>query len=139
MHASFSKLCGGNVRPSRIVTLQADGTVIEADGTTALPPWGVSQPSPRRMALSGWDDGFAGIIGSPPINVFGPGDDECKVVAGGNLLVGQYIKAAAGGVAVQATTAGDQVIGVVQRGSRGAAQPIVSGDVIEIKLMRFDI
>jgi len=133
MFGSFSKLCGGNVRPARIISLQTDGTVIECDGTVATPPWGISQPSVRRMALAGWDDGFAGIVGSPPINVFGPGDDEAKLVLGGTVNPGQYIKAAAGGVGVAATTAGDMVIAQAHREGGN------SGDVIEVKPMRFDI
>lgn len=130
MFGSFSKLAGGNVRPSRIVKLQTDNTVVEAGAGDDA--WGISQPSTRNLALTGWDDGFAGIVGSPAINIFGPGDDACKLVLGGTVTIGQRIKPTTGGVGIAATTDKDRTIAIAQEAG-------VSGDVIIVKPMRYDI
>jgi hypothetical protein len=133
MYGSFSKLCGGNVRVSRIVKLQTDDTVVEAGAGDE--PWGISQPSTHTMALSGvisTDDGFAGIVGSPPINIYGPGDDECPLVLAGTVAVGDKIKATTGGAGITAGSDGDKVIAIAHKIGG------VSGDVIPVKPMRFD-
>lgn len=133
----------GCVRPSRIVTLNSDGCVAEC--TTATDPWGISQPSPHNFPLAGWDDGFAGIgagitvngllyqYGSPPINVFGPGDDECLVQLGGTVTVGARLKSDAQGRAIAVTTSGDSSIAIAHRVGG------VTDDVILVKPQRFDV
>lgn len=130
MFGSFSKLCGGNVRPSRFVVLGTDDTVTESSSGGEI--WGISQPSTRRLALSGWDDGYAGVSGGPPINIYGPGDDECKLELGGTVTIGQRIKSGSAGVGVAATTDKDKAGAI-------ALEAGASGDVIRVKPMRLDL
>lgn len=130
MQGSFSKLCGGNVHPSRFVVLQSDNTVVEASSNGEI--WGISQPSTRRLALAGWDDGYAGISGSPPINIYGPGDDQCPLELGGTVTAGQRIKSGSAGVGVAATSDKDKAGAI-------ALESGVSGDIIKVKPMRIDL
>lgn len=130
MMGSFSKLPGGNVLPSIFVKLQSDNTVVACGAGEDM--WGISQPSTRRMALSGWDDGYAGIAGSPPINIFGPGDDEAPLRLGGTVTAGQRIKSDASGYGVAATSDKDKAGAIALRSG-------VSGDIIPVKPMRFDL
>lgn len=130
MLGKFSKIAGGNVSPSRIVKLQTDDTVVHAAAASdAL--YGISQPSTRRMALSGWDDGYAAISGEP-VNIFGPGDDECELELGGTVSIGSYITATTNGKGVAATSDKDKVIAQ-------AMQAGVSGDIIKVKPIKFDL
>lgn len=130
MLGSFSKRPGGNVSPSRIVKLQADDTVVHASAASDL-LYGISQPSTRRLALSGWDDGYAGVSGDGAINIFGPGDDNCPLEIGGTVTIGAYITATTDGKGVASTTDKDHVIAQ-------AMQAGVSGDIIKVKPIRFD-
>ena len=130
MYGSFSKLPGGNVRPSRFVKLQADNTVVECGANEDA--WGIAQPSTRRVALEGWDDGFAGVAGDGAINVYGPGDDEAPLVLGGTVAVGQRLKSDAQGRGVAATGDKDRAAAVALRAG-------VAGDVVPVKPMRFDL
>lgn len=130
MFGSFSKLPGGNVRPSRFVILGTDNTVTESGANGQI--WGISQPYVRNLALSGRDDGFAGIVGDPAINIFGPGDDRCKLELSGTVAIGDRIKSATGGTGVVATANLD-CVGAI------AMQAGVSGDVIDVKPMRWDV
>lgn len=129
MFGSFSKLPGGNVTPSRFVKLQTDNTVVLAGAGDDV--FGIAQASTRNQALSGWDDGYAGIVGSPPINIFGPGDDEAPLELGGTVSAGQLIKAGTNGVGVVSTTDKDRV------GAR-AKRSGVNGDIIPVQPIRFD-
>ena len=130
MYGSFSKLPGGNVRPSRFVVLQTNNTIVESGAGANV--WGISQASTRHVALAGWDDGFAGILGDGAINVFGPGDDECALVLGGTVAVGDRLKSGAAGVGITTVTVGDAVGAIALRAG-------VSGDVIPVKPIRYDI
>jgi hypothetical protein len=130
MFGSFSKFCGGNVEPSRFVKLGTDDTVTHAGAGEN--PWGISQPSTRRLALSGWDDGYAGIDGSPAINIYGPGDDSCLLELVGTVSIGNYIKASTDGKGVAASSDKDKVGAI-------ALQAGVSGDIIKVKPIRFDL
>lgn len=129
MFGSFSKLPGGNVRPSRFVKLQADNTVVESGAGEEI--WGISQPSTRRAPLAGWDDGFAGVSGDGAINIFGPGDDEAPLELGGTVAAGDHIKSGAGGVGVAATVDKDKVGAIALRAG-------TSGQIIPVKPIRFD-
>lgn len=130
MFGSFSKLPGGNIHPSRFVKLQTDNTVVEAGSGEAM--FGISPPSTRNMALTGWDDGYAAISGDPAMNIYGPGDDACKLELGGTVSVGQYIKSGSAGVGVVATSDKDHV-------GAQAMEAGVSGDLIKVKPIRFDL
>ena len=87
---SYSKLCSGNILPSVFVVLQSDDTV-QAGGANS-DVWGISQPYTHLIALSGIDDTFAGISGGPPMNIYGPGDDECLLQISGTVTAGNLIK-----------------------------------------------
>lgn len=130
MMGSFSKRPGGNVPPSRIVKLQTDDTVVIAETAASL-LYGISQPSTRRLALSGWDDGYAGVSGDGAINIFGPGDDACMLDIGGTVTIGAYLTATTGGKGIASTTDKDHVIAQ-------AMQAGVDGDCIKVKPIRFD-
>jgi hypothetical protein len=130
MFGSFSKLPGGNVHPCRFVKLQSDNTVVECGAGEDM--WGISQPHTRNLALSGWDDGYAGVSGDPAINIFGPGDDEAPLELGGTVTAGQRIKSGAAGVGVAATSDKDKAGAVALRGG-------VSGEIIPVKPMRLDL
>lgn len=130
MFGSFSKVAGGNIAPSRIVKLQTDGTVIQAAAATDQ-LFGISQPSTRRLALSGWDDGFAAIA-NEHVNIYGPGDDEAQLELGGTVSIGDKITSDGSGKGVASTTDKDRVIAIADR------QAGVSGDVIRVKPIRFD-
>lgn len=128
--ASYSRLPGGNVSPSRFVKLQSDNTVVHCGAGEA--PWGISQESTRNKALTGWDDGYAGISGDPAINVYGPVDDACPLELGGTVTAGQPIKASTNGVGVAATTDADKVGAICLQGG-------VSGDIVSVRPVRYDI
>lgn len=130
MHGSYSKRPGGNVAPSRFVKLQSDDTVIEATASSDE-LWGISQPSVRRLALSGWDDGYAGISGDGAINIFGPGDDACPLEIGGTVAIGDKLTATTGGKGITTTTDKHHVGAIAQQAG-------VSGDIIKVKPVRFD-
>src|SRR6202044_4203627 len=103
---SYSKLCSGNVSPSRFVVLQSDGTVQQA--TANADCWGISQPSPHNLPMSGWDDGYAGTATSPPINIYGPGDDEAPLQISATVTAGQRLKSNSNGEGTPCTTTGDR-------------------------------
>lgn len=126
---SYSKLCSGNVAPSVFVALQSDGTVqtCSANGDA----WGISQPSTHNLPMAGWDDGYAGTSTSPPINIYGPGDDEAPLRISATVTAGQRLKSDASGFGTPATSTGDRTCAIAVVGG-------VSGDVIPVKPMRFD-
>lgn len=130
MMGHFSRLAGGNVRASRFVKLQSDNTVIECGAGET--PWGIAQPGTHHMAMGAWDDGYVGVLNGPPINIFGPGDDEAPLELGGTVVAGDYIKSGAAGVGVKADTDKDHVGAQAVRGG-------VSGEIIPVKPIRFDL
>src|SRR5262245_18371811 len=129
--ASFSKLAGGNIHPSRFVKLHTDGTVVECAAGADI--WATSQPNTDRLAGPiGVDDGLAGRLGGPPVNIFGPGDDEAPLELGGGVLPGQRIKSGAAGVGVVATLDKDKTGAICVRGGS-------SGDIVPVKPQRLDL
>lgn len=130
MASSFSKICGGNVPPSRFVKVQSDNTVIVCAAASDN-IWGISQPSTRRAPLSGWDDGYAGISGEP-IAIYGVGDDAAPLELGGTVVFGEQITSDGTGKGVAATVDGSAVGAIAQRSG-------VSGDIIPVKPVRYDI
>lgn len=132
MMGSFSGVAGGNIAPSRFVikTVSSGEPVVTQAGSNVA-TWGISQPSTRRLALSGWDDGYAAIAGEN-VNVFGDGDDECLLELAGTVAAGQPIKSDADGKGVLADTDKDHV-GAVAKVSG------VAGDLIKVKPTRFDL
>ncbi len=130
MASSFTKICGGNVPPSRFVKVQSDNTVIICAASTDN-IWGISQPSTRRAPLSGWDDGYAGISGEP-INIYGPGDDAAPLELGGTVTVGDAITSDGTGKGVAGTSNLNKIGAIAQRSGQ-------SGDIIPVKPMRYDV
>jgi hypothetical protein len=130
MLGHFSRLPGGNISPSRFVILGTDGTVTQAGANGDV--YGISQPSTRNQALTGWDDGYAGVANGPPINIFGPGDDECPLELSGTVNTGEAIKADTNGTGIKASVDHDRVGAKAVRGG-------VSGDIIPVKPVRYDI
>lgn len=129
MLGSFSKVAGGNIAPSRFVKLSTtEGQVLQCGANEAV--FGISQASTRRLALAGWDDGYAAVEGEN-INVIGPGDDVALLELGGTVAVGAYLKSNADGKGVTANTDKDQV-------GAQALQAGVAGDLIKVKPIRFD-
>ena len=132
MFGSFSGIAGGNIVPSRFVKRSSSGgeAVILMCGAGEA-PWGISQPSTRRMALSGWDDGFAAIAGEN-INVIGPGDDEAQIAVGAvDITAGAYLKSDADGRAVAASSDKDNV-------GAQALHDAKAGTLARVKPIRFD-
>ncbi len=87
-----------------------------------------------RTGGAGGAGGIGGIGGIAPAAVaVGPGDDECLLVLGGTVTVGQRIKPTTGGVGIAATSDKDRTIAIAHKVGG------VSGDVITVKPMRYDI
>lgn len=128
--SSFTRVANGNIEPCRFVKLDStdQGRCVKAGAGEAI--FGISQPSERRMALSGWQDGYAAIAGEM-INVIGPGDDAALLDIGGPVTYGDYLKSDSAGKGVTAGTDKDNV------GAQAMASG-VSGDRIQVKPMRFD-
>jgi hypothetical protein len=133
MNASYSAVAGGNISPARFVTLSTSSSepvVTQSAANDAV--WGISPKSTRRMALSGWDDGYAAIAGET-MAVFGPGDDEALLELGEAVTAaGQYLQAGTDGKGELATTDKDHVGAV-------ALETGAIGDLIKVKPMRFDL
>lgn len=129
MLGSFSKIAGGDIAPARFVKLHTtEGQAVQCGAGEAI--FGISQPSTRRLALAGWDDGFAAKSGEN-VNIIGPGDDEGLLELGGTVTVGQYLKSDADGKGVAATTDKDFV-------GAQALQSGTSGKLVRVKPIRFD-
>lgn len=129
MFGSFSKIANGNIAPSVFVKLDTsnEGRVVVCGANEA--PWGISQPYERRHSLL--EDGYAAVAGQN-INVIGPGDDEALLRLGGTVTVGAHLKSDASGYGVVASTDKDHVGAI-------ALQAGVSGDLIRVKPVRFDL
>lgn len=131
MQGSYSKLPGGDIAPARFVKLDTSnvGMVLTCGANEAI--FGISSPTVRRLALTGWDDGLAGKLGDGAMNVIGPGDDEALLELAGTVAHGGYIKSDASGKGVAATTDKDNV------GAQALASG-VSGQLVRVKPIRFD-
>lgn len=131
MFGSYTKVANGNIAPSRFVKLDstADNRALQCGANEA--PWGISQPSTRRLALSGWDDGYAAIAGEM-LTIAGPGDDEALLELGGTVAHGDHLKSDANGKGVAGNANLDKVGAI-------ALQAGTSGKLIRVKPIRFDI
>ncbi|AWM38713.1 hypothetical protein GobsT_30960 [Gemmata obscuriglobus] len=132
MLGSFSGRAGGNILPARFVKrtgVSGEAVVTQCGANES--PWGIGPKGTRRMALTGWDDGFAAVAGDD-VNVFGPGDDVAPLELGGTVAVGDYIKSDSVGRGVSASTDKDRV-------GAQALEPGVAGQLIRVKPMRFDL
>ena len=132
MFGSYSGRAGGNIYPSRFVVRSAvagESVITQAGSNVAV--WGISPSSTRRMALAGWDDGYAAISGDD-VNVFGDGDDQCYLELAGTVSSGGTIKSDADGKGVAASSDKDHVGAI-------ALESGVAGDLIRVKPKRYDI
>ena len=129
MGGSGSKIAGGNISPSRFVKLDTanEGRVLQC--VAGDQPWGISQPSTRRAALAGWDDGFAAVLGEN-VNVILPEDDVGLLEAGGTVAVGDRLEPDAIGRGTATNAVGDH-IGAI------ALTAGVVGDLIRVKPVRY--
>lgn len=103
MMGAYGKIANGNIKPMRFVKLDTtapDRVVVAGAGDRI---YGISGPGTRRMALSGWDDGYHAIAGEM-CEIYGPGDPEVQLVLGGTVTAGDYIKSDADGAGVVADT-----------------------------------
>lgn len=132
MLGSYSKMPAGNIAPSRFVKLDPSNTGMVLQAGTNDPIFGISSPTTRRLALSGWDDGYAGILGDGAMNIIGPGDDEGLLEIAGTIAHGDYIKSDTNGKGVSAGTDKD-------RAGAQALQAGTSGQLIRVKPIRFDV
>lgn len=101
---SFSKVAGGDIRPSRFVKLDdtADGVVLECNAGDQI--YGISQPGTRNTPLDGLDDGNAAIAGEN-LNIYGPPEKEVMLEIGtGGCVPGDRLASDADGKGVVATT-----------------------------------
>jgi len=133
MFGSFSGVAGGNIAPSRFVkrTSSSGESIITQCGTNGDIA-GISPQHTRRMALSGWDDGYAAISGEN-MSYIGPGDDEAMLEVGsGGLTAGCYIKSDTDGKGVIATTDKDHVGAI-------ALHDAVAGALARVKPWRYDL
>jgi len=132
MLGSYSKMPAGDISPSRFVKLDPSNTgmVLQAGSNESV--FGISSPTTRRMALTGWDDGLAGKLGDGAMNIIGPGDDEGLLEIAGTIAHGDYIKSDANGKGVSSSTDKDKA-------GAQALQAGVSGQLIRVKPLRFDL
>ena len=130
---SYSGRAGGNISPARFVKKSdSSGEPVITQCTAATDqPWGISSQSTRRMALTGWDDGYAAVSGDD-INVYGAGDDRCKLELSGTVASGGNIVTHTDGTGKPASTDKDKVGAI-------ALEPGVSGDLIWVRPVRFDL
>lgn len=131
MNASYSAVAGGNISPCRFVTMSTvSGEPVVTQSAANDLTWGISPKSTRRMALSGWDDGFAAIAGET-MAVFGPGDDEALLELGEAVTVhGSQLQAGTDGKGELATTNNDKVGAI-------ALETGEIGDLIKVKPVRY--
>lgn len=126
MNASYSAVAGGNIAPCRFVTMsESSGEPVVTQSAANDVVWGISPKSTRRMALSGWDDGYAAIAGET-MAVFGPGDDEALLEISETVTAGQLLQATTDGVGAVASANNDNIGAVALEGG-------ASGDVIKVK------
>lgn len=133
MLGSFSGRAGGNISPCRFVkrTQVSGEAVITQCSATTDQPWGISPSGTRRMALTGWDDGYAAIAGDD-INVIGFGDDEAMLEISATVAAGDNLESDASGKGQPATGDKDKVGAIALEGG-------VSGQKIRVKPVRFDL
>lgn len=130
MHASYSAVAGGNIAPCRFLLMsESSGEPVVTQATANAVIYGISPKSTRRMALSGWDDGFAAIAGET-MAVFGPGDDEALLEISEAVTAGQLLQATTDGVGAVASSNNDNVGAVALEGG-------ASGDYIKVKPVIF--
>lgn len=138
-----SRYCGGNVKPARFVKQDTvQGRVLQAtDGTASAgdPTFGISDKSVWQPPLgtpgggTALDDGYAGIVGSPPITVWMPGA-EVYVLSGAAFAIDANLKSDTDGRAITASTTGDNA-GAIALEAATAANQYVKVRVIERKVI----
>ena len=132
MNNSYSAVAGGNIAPCRFVTMSTSSSepVVTQSAANDI-THGISPKGTRRMALSGWDDGYAAIAGVVMM-VHGPGDDEAL------LELGEAVTAH--GAALQAGTDGKGELATTDKDRVGAIAKELGaiGDLIRVRVVRYD-
>lgn len=130
---SYSKRAGGNIEPCRFVKIATSSgeTVVTQCTATTDQPWGISAQGTRRMALSGWDDGYAAVSGDD-LCIYGAGDDECKLDISATVAAGDNLESDSSGKGQPATGDKDKVGAI-------ALEPGTSGQRIRVRPVRFDL
>lgn len=138
---SVSRYCGGNVKPARFVKQDTvRGKVLQAtagSGTEGSVTFGISDKGTWQAPLgvpgggTALDDGYAGIVGSPPITVWQAGA-EVYVLSGAAFAIDDSLKSDSDGRAILADTSGDN-IGAVALEAATAANQYVKVRVVERK------
>ncbi len=100
---SFTRVAGGNIKPSRFVTLTAAarGKVLAAGAGAEI--YGISQEGTRNTPYSTLDDGYAAIAGEN-IRIYGPPAKDVLLVLGGTVAAGDRLKSDADGKGVTTVT-----------------------------------
>lgn len=130
---SDSRYCGGNVKPCRFVKQDTvQGRVVQCtDGASSHgdKPFGISDKPTWQPPLNSpgggnnLDDGYAGIVGSPPITVWMDGA-ECYICSGAAFAIDDELKADSDGRGITGTTTGD-IVGAIALEAATAANQLV--------------
>lgn len=139
-----SRYCGGNVKPMRFVKQDTvRSKVLQATdgaGSAGDPIFGVSQDGTWQPPVgtpgggTALDDGYAGIVGSPPITVFMAGA-ETYILSGAAFAQDDFLKSDSDGRAITASSGGDN-IGAIALEPATAANQKVKVRVVERKMVR---
>lgn len=136
-----TRYCGGNVKPARFVTQDTvQGRVVQStDGAASHGdlPFGISDKSVWQPPLgtpgggTALDDGYAGIVGSPPITVWQPGA-EVYILSGAAFAIDDFLKSDSDGRGITGSTTGD-LVGARALEAATAANQLIKVRVIEAK------
>ena len=135
MMGSFTRQAGASLAPCIFVKLASTGYVIACSTGDAM--WGITPYYQRRLSIvntSGtqqWADGYCAILGEG-VACIGPGDDQALLRLGGTVAAGDYLKSDSSGYGVTASSDKDHV-------NAQAIRAGVSGDLVPVKPMRFDL
>ncbi len=111
---SYTKVAGGDIHPSRFVSLDTttDGQVLEASAGGKL--YGVSQPGTRAAPYPGLDDALAAKA-TENLMIYGPPEKDVFLEIGtGGCVPGDRIKATTNGVGIVTTTNLDEYGAIAQ-------------------------
>lgn len=126
-----SRYCGGNVKPYRFVkqdtvqgkvTQATDGAGSNGDKIFGISDKGTWQPPLGLVGgATALDDGYAGIVGSPPITVWMDGA-ECYILSGASFAIDDELKADSDGRGITGTASGDQIGAIALEAATAANQ-----------------
>ncbi len=100
---SFTRVAGGNIKPSRFVTISTTVRGRVTQTTTGAQIHGISQEGTRNTPYSSLDDGYAAIAGEN-IRIYGPPNKDVLLVIGGTVTAGDRLKSDTDGKGVVTIT-----------------------------------